>query len=200
VLIPKGDRTKIGDKKMSEIEIGTPTGAQIESKVDNSIDVLMDTFNEVIGDIIPKDVTPLKGALQTAEGALTIAMKGSAVEYIKATKARDEAKQTLHNATALTQDESTAISLNAHKFLVRLHEVVNRFDALHGISYAPVKGAKGRKKGSGQVTQAEYDSIPADEKTKYSMTFWDGAINLIGASGQSHVCRTLATLVRHEAN
>jgi hypothetical protein len=139
-------------------------------------------------------------ALEVAEANLEVAMKGSAVEYIEATNARDAAKQTLHNATALTQDESTAISLNAHKFLIRLHEVVNEFDAKHGISYAPVKGAKGRKKGSGQVTQAEYDAIPADEKARYNMTFWDGAINLIGASGQSHVCRTIATLVRHEAN
>jgi hypothetical protein len=185
---------------MSEIEIGTPTEAQIESKVDNSIDVLMDTFNEAIGDIIPQDVTPLQEALNASEERLTVAMKGSAIEYIEATKARDAAEQTLHNATALTQDESTAMSLNAHKFLIRLHEVVNEFDAKHGISYAPVKGAKGRKKGSGQVTQAEYDAIPADEKNRHSMVFYDGAITLFGVSGATHVCRTIATLKRHEDN
>jgi len=182
---------------MSETKVENQ-GANVPAKVEN-VEYSPD-IGEILESILPQDVTPLEVALKASEVALEKAMSGTAKEYIAATKARDEAKQTLHNATALTQDESTSISLEAHKFLIQMHEIVSDFDAAHGISYAPVKGAKGRKKGTGQVTQAEYDAIPSDEKKKFNMTFWDGAINLSGISGQPHVCRTIATLKRHEDN
>ena len=184
---------------MSDIKTesqGSPSGMPAKAEI---VEYLPD-IGEILESILPQDVSPLEATLKASEVAVEVAMKGSAVEYLKATKARDEAKQTLHNATALTQDESLAISLNAHKTLLALHEIVSDFDATHGISYATKKVKGARKSGSGEVTQAEWESIPQAEKSKYSMTFADGTITLTGQSGNDHSCRTIATLKRHEDN
>jgi hypothetical protein len=158
-------------------------------------------YGEILESLFPQDVSPLEAALKASEIAVEVAMKGSAVEYMKASKARDEAKQSLHNATALTQDESLAISLNGHKMLISLHEVVSDFDAAHGISYATKTKSKGARKGTGTISQAEWDSIPSQDKKDYSMSFNGDAITLTGdATGDVHTCRTMATLERHKAN
>ena len=184
---------------MSDIKVepqGSPSGTPAKAVI---VEYLPD-IGEILESILPVDVEPLQKALKAFEGKLEVAMKGSAVEFIAATKARDEAAQALHNATALTGDESLAISLNAHKTLLALHEIVSDFDTLHGISYATKKVKGTRKSGSGEVTQAEWDSIPKDEKSKYSMTYSEGTITLTGVSGNDHSCRTIATLKRHEDN
>ena len=90
---------------MSEIEIE----AQIEEQIEENVETLNDRFDTFMDEMIPQDVSPLEDALKVAESALTVAMKGSAIEYIAATKARDEAKRSLHNATALTQEDRKSV-------------------------------------------------------------------------------------------
>jgi len=188
---------------MTEIKTesqGSPSGMPAESVI---VEYLPD-IGEILESILPVDVEPLQKALKAFEGKLEAAMKGSAVEFIAATKARDEAKQTLHNATALTQDESLAISLNAHKSLLALHEIVSDFDALHGISYATKKGrdsAKTRISGRGEILPSDYAKIPEADKLTFRMSYSDGVITLFGKNtGNEHTCRTMSTLVRHQEN
>lgn len=175
---------------MSEIEIE----AQIEEQIGENVENLNDRFDTFMDEMIPQDVTPLEDALKVAESALTVAMKGSAIEYIAATKARDEAKRSLHNATALTQDESTARSIEAHKFMVALHQVVSQFDEKHGISYSPVKGTKTRKSNASGVSALEWAGIPQDAKVKYAMKY-DASTGTMVVNG--HTCRTISTWKRH---
>ena len=167
---------------------GSPSGMPAKAEI---VEYLPD-IGEVLESILPQDVSPLEASLKAREAELLKAMQGSAKEYIEAAKARDEAKQTLHNATALTQEEALSISLNAHKTLIALHEYVSDFDTLHGISYS-LPSKKGRKSSASGITRAEFESIPKADRTAFNMSLSeDGTMTVNG-----HSCRTMSTWKRH---
>lgn len=159
-------------------------------------------FTSFLKDVLPKDVTDLENNLKIAEEEVITALTGSVPAYLEAVKIRDAAKSTLRNAISLTTDESTAISLSVHNFLITLHDLVKVFDEKNGISYSvtPTKKSRNRISGAGLITREDFDKIPSSDRLAYSMVYQDGGIALIGKSGNSHTCRTMATLVRHQEN
>jgi len=182
----------MSEVKTVETEIKIPV---IETIVEYSPD-----FGEIMESILPPDVTLLEADLKRSEEKVEIALKGSAKEYIEAEKVRNNARSALRNATALTVDEATAISLNAHKFLLSLHEIVGDFDVLHGISYGVTKKAR-KSVGNGEVTKAEFDAIPADKKLEGKMEFANGTIFVTGKKTKAvHSCKTIGTWERHLEN
>ena len=188
---------------MTEIKTesqGSPSGMPAESVI---VEYLPD-IGEILESILPVDVAPLEASLKAAQIARNESMTGSAAKYIEATRVEEEAKRALHNATALTQDESTLISLTAHKSVIAFLELVTDFDALHGISYATKKGrdsAKTRISGRGEILPSDYAKIPEADKLTFRMSYSDGVITLFGKNtGNEHTCRTMSTLVRHQEN
>ena len=167
---------------------GSPSGMPAKAEI---VEYLPD-IGEILESILPVDVAPLEAALKAAQIARNESMTGSAAKYIEATRVEEEAKRVLHNATALTQDESTLISLTAHKSVIAFLELVTDFDARHGISYA-IAAKKGRKSSASGITRAEFESIPKADRTAFNMSLSeDGTMTVNG-----HSCRTMSTWKRH---
>ena len=194
--IPEGDENIMSDIKVE------PQGSPIEPAKPVIVEYLPD-IGEVLESILPVDVAPLEAALKAAQIARNESMTGSAAKYIEATRVEEEAKRVLHNATALTQDESTLISLTAHKSVIAFLELVTDFDARHGISYA-IKGKKSTKArtgGSGSISLPEFLAIDPNVREDHYMTFEDGVIFVTGeVTKRVHRCATIDTLERHMAN
>ena len=195
--IPEGDENIMSDIKV-ELQ-GSPSGMPAKAEI---VEYLPD-IGEVLESILPVDVAPLEAALKAAQIARNESMTGSAAKYIEATRVEEEAKRALHNATALTQDESTLISLTAHKSVIAFLELVTDFDARHGISYA-IKGKKSTKArtgGSGSISLPEFLAIDPNVREDHNMTFEDGVIYVTGeVTKRVHRCATIDTLERHMAN
>jgi type IV secretory pathway VirB4 component len=57
---------------------------------------------------------------------------------------------------------------------------------------------KGNLNYSDSITKKEWMEIPQPEKKRYKMEYNDGVITLIDIFGNTHRCKTIKTLTRHE--
>ena len=55
-----------------------------------------------------------------------------------------------------------------------------------------------RSKNSDTITKKQWSEIPQTEKKRYKMEYNEGVITLIDIFGNSHRCKTIKTLIRHE--
>lgn len=178
----------------------TPVTAS-ESKPESKPVDLIAGLKAFVATQVPKDTKALQDALNLSEAEVSKAMEGSAKAYMSACQKRDSAAIALRNATAMTKEEATKASVEAHTFVMGLHKLMTDFDTLHGVSHkASKKGSGKASSGSNVVSQSEWDAIPQGDKDAYKMTFDGSAIFLTGESGEKHTCRTIGTLGRHMAN